>query len=165
MASRHLSLAVVLTAIGSETHMHVLRPLLFATMLCLGCGDDLKLRKAYERRALGSTQGEQVREMYKEVLSLRMALCGVHLDVHSMIGTEDNPGYMCPCFDKYKSLAKLHNEMLQKVEIDLSKIVSTSGLPTTYTLPRKRTGCTLQEPPSKQLHVVQKQSSPAVVVS
>ena len=84
---------------------------------CLGCGEDLQCKKPYQRRVLYTVQGEQVREMWKEVISSKVTVSGLDLDIDSMVGTKENPGFMChSCFDKYKTLVKLREEMLQKLE-------------------------------------------------
>ena len=118
-------------------------------------------RKVYDRRVLYTAQSEMVREMWKEVVSSKVTLSGIDIDIHDMVETEGNPRYMCrSCFDKYKTLAKLQNELSNKAENALAKITTSH-----FTSARKRSSTTLQQPPPKRLFVEDEPTSPAVVVS
>ena len=114
-----------------------------------------------------SIAGEQVRETWKEVMSAKLSSCELELDLDNMIGTQDNPGYMCrSCFDKFKTFSNMRNELLEKAAEALAEMTTVPLLPThSLTSGRKRRGDSLQQPPSKRLFSEDDQASPAVVVS
>lgn len=61
---------------------------------CLGCGVNTDSKKSYDRRVLCSIAGEQVRETWKKVMSAKLTSCELELDLDSVVGTQDNPGYI-----------------------------------------------------------------------
>ena len=126
---------------------------------CIGCGEDMQCRKAYDRRVLYTIQGEEVRVMWKEILSSKGCL---DIDIDKMVGTKENPRYMCrSCFDKYKTSVKVRTELLGKAENALAKMTTAPRNIST----RKRRDTALEQPPSKRLFLEDEQMSPAVVVS
>ena len=85
-----------------------------AEKYCLGCGEDMDSKKIYDRGMLCSVAGE-VREIWKEVMSAKLTICELELDIEKMVGTQENPCYICrSCFGKYKTLAKLQDELSEK---------------------------------------------------
>ena len=129
---------------------------------CLGCGVNMASKKPYERRVLCSVAGEQVRDSWKEVMLAKLAMCELDLDLDKMIGTEEEPGYMCRlCFEKYKKLSHLRNELLGKAGEALAQINTLPELPTR----KRKSDSVALYPPSKRILSGNDQASPAVVVS
>ena len=119
-------------------------------LYCLGCGENLVGKKPYERRVLYTLQGKKVKDSWKELLTSTGTVSIVaEIDLDQLIGTEENPQFMCrSCFEKYKTLAALAK---------MNAVPNTSR--------RKRNCTALEQPTSKRLFVEDEQTSPAVVVS
>ena len=135
-----------------------------AEKYCLGCGEDMDSKKIYDRRVLCSVAGE-IREIWKEVMSAKLTLCELELDIEKMVGTQENPRYFCrSCFGKYKTLAKLQDELSEKAGKALMKMNPTVP-PLSHMPARKRKGHPLhQQPPSKRHFSGKDQTSPSAVV-
>ena len=113
-------------------------------LYCLGCGENLP----YERRVLYTLQGKKVKDSWKELLtSTGTVSVFAEIDLDQLIGTEENPQFMCrSCFEKYKTLAKLRSELVEKAERALAKM---NAVPNTS---RRKRNCTaLEQPTSKRL--------------
>ena len=109
-------------------------------LYCLGCGENLVGKKPFERRVL---QGKKVTNVHRhcQCCCKTLNLCR-------------------SCFEKYKTLAKLRCELVEKAERALAKM---NAVPNTS---RRKRNCTaLEQPTSKRLFVEDEQTSPAVVVS
>ena len=131
-------------------------------LYCLGCGENLVGKKPYERRVLYTLQGKKVKDSWKELLTSTGTVSVVaEIDLDQLIGTEENLQFMCrSCFEKYKTLAKLRSDLVEKAERALAKM---NAVPNTS---RRKKNCTaLEQPTSKRLFVEDEQTSPAVVVS
>ena len=140
-------------------------------LYCLGCGENLVGKKPYERRVLYTLHGKKVKDSWKELLTSTGTVSVVaEIDLDQLIGTEENlvsrarpifrthiptkygetkenPQFMCrSCFEKYKTLAKLRSELVEKAERALAKM---NAVPNTS---RRKRNCTaLEQPTSKRL--------------
>lgn len=128
---------------------------------CLGCGVSLNSKKSYERRTLWCNDGLNVRQVWEDIMSSEH---GNEIDLVRFVGTPTNPGYMCrSCFDMYKRMSKLRNELHERAREALARVIAISQ-PRDST--RKRIADFEQPPPKRLFHGPEKDNaSPSVMVS
>ena len=60
-----------------------------------------------------------MRETWEEIMSTKFSKCGLE---QNLVGTQVDPGNMClSCFEKYKILSRMHDELLEKAGKALAK--------------------------------------------
>ena len=141
-----------------------------AKKICLGCGVSIDSLKKYERRLLCSDSSKEVRSAWEVTFSRKLDDCGKKANLEELVGSETNPEYVCrKCFADYEKLVRLQNQLLQKVEVAVSKMPAfsqTQDLSVKLGRKRKRPDSARIAGPCKwPLFAPQEGTSPAVVVS
>jgi len=137
---------------------------------CRGCGTSIDHLKSYERRLLSSDAAKNVKSVWEEMFSRKLAE-SVHaatISVEEAAGSSTNPQYMCRrCYLSYEKFYTLEKELLEKAATAISKLPVTPEpdiIPPTVGKRRCPTR-NEREPPCKRPHFDSTEGgSPAVVV-
>ena len=93
---------------------------------CFACCVDIHSKKIYERRLLCSEAGRNIKAIWE--VSMKLSQSGRELDLEGLVGTLENPEYICrTCFDNYKKFLNLHNQLLKKAEEALLRVTVPSA--------------------------------------